>query len=45
MSGQIIHRGDQRIGIIAEQGGKGVEEASEYVEKLRSDKRYKRDVY
>ena len=26
-------------------GGKSVAEANEYVEKLKSDKRYKRDVY
>ena len=31
--------------IIQEQGGKTVEQANEYVEKLKSDKRYKRDVY
>jgi sulfite reductase (NADPH) flavoprotein alpha-component len=31
--------------IIQEQGGKDVETANEYVEKLKSDKRYKRDVY
>jgi sulfite reductase (NADPH) flavoprotein alpha-component len=31
--------------IVREQGGKSVEEANEYVEKLKSDKRYKRDVY
>jgi sulfite reductase (NADPH) flavoprotein alpha-component len=31
--------------IVLEQGGKTVEEASEYVEKLKSEKRYKRDVY
>jgi sulfite reductase (NADPH) flavoprotein alpha-component len=31
--------------IVQEQGGKGVEEANEYVEKLKSEKRYKRDVY
>ena len=31
--------------IVEEQGGKGVQGASEYVEKLKSDKRYKRDVY
>jgi sulfite reductase (NADPH) flavoprotein alpha-component len=31
--------------IIQEQGGKSVEQANEYVEKLKSDKRYKRDVY
>jgi sulfite reductase (NADPH) flavoprotein alpha-component len=31
--------------IIQEQGGKSVEEANAYVEKLKSDKRYKRDVY
>src|SRR6202171_4369976 len=31
--------------IVQEQGGKGVDEANEYVEKLKSDKRYKRDVY
>src|SRR5262249_22056909 len=31
--------------IVQEQGGKTVEQANEYVEKLKSDKRYKRDVY
>jgi len=31
--------------IVLEQGGKTAEQASEYVEKLKSDKRYKRDVY
>jgi sulfite reductase (NADPH) flavoprotein alpha-component len=31
--------------IVQEQGGKSVGEANEYVEKLKSDKRYKRDVY
>lgn len=31
--------------IIQEQGGKSVEEANEYVEKLKNEKRYKRDVY
>jgi sulfite reductase (NADPH) flavoprotein alpha-component len=31
--------------IVREQGGKNVEQANEYVEKLKSDKRYKRDVY
>jgi sulfite reductase (NADPH) flavoprotein alpha-component len=31
--------------IVREQGGKTVEEANEYVEKLKNDKRYKRDVY
>ncbi len=31
--------------IVQERGGKSVEEANEYVEKLKSDKRYKRDVY
>jgi sulfite reductase (NADPH) flavoprotein alpha-component len=31
--------------IIQEQGGKNVEQANQYVEKLKSDKRYKRDVY
>jgi sulfite reductase (NADPH) flavoprotein alpha-component len=31
--------------IIQEQGGKSVDEANAYVEKLKSDKRYKRDVY
>jgi sulfite reductase (NADPH) flavoprotein alpha-component len=31
--------------IVQHQGGKSVEEASEYVEKLKNDKRYKRDVY
>src|SRR6266581_1228015 len=31
--------------IVQEQGGKDAGEANEYVEKLKSDKRYKRDVY
>jgi sulfite reductase (NADPH) flavoprotein alpha-component len=31
--------------IVQEQGGKSVEEANEYVEKLKNEKRYKRDVY
>jgi sulfite reductase (NADPH) flavoprotein alpha-component len=31
--------------IVREQGGKSVEEANEYVEKLKNEKRYKRDVY
>ena len=31
--------------IVQEQGGKNTGEANEYVEKLKSDKRYKRDVY
>jgi sulfite reductase alpha subunit-like flavoprotein len=31
--------------IVRHQGGKSVEEASKYVEKLKNDKRYKRDVY
>jgi sulfite reductase (NADPH) flavoprotein alpha-component len=31
--------------IVQEQGGKNAGEANEYVEKLKSDKRYKRDVY
>jgi sulfite reductase (NADPH) flavoprotein alpha-component len=31
--------------IIQEQGGKGEEQTNEFVEKLKSDKRYKRDVY
>jgi sulfite reductase (NADPH) flavoprotein alpha-component len=31
--------------IVQEKGGKTVEEANEYVEKLKSEKRYKRDVY
>jgi sulfite reductase (NADPH) flavoprotein alpha-component len=31
--------------IVQEQGGKCFEAANEYVEKLKSDKRYKRDVY
>jgi sulfite reductase (NADPH) flavoprotein alpha-component len=31
--------------IIQEQGGKSVDDANAYVEKLKSDKRYKRDVY
>jgi sulfite reductase (NADPH) flavoprotein alpha-component len=31
--------------IIQEKGGKSEEQTNEYVEKLESDKRYKRDVY
>jgi sulfite reductase (NADPH) flavoprotein alpha-component len=31
--------------IVQEYGGKSVGEANEYVEKLKSDKRYRRDVY
>jgi sulfite reductase (NADPH) flavoprotein alpha-component len=31
--------------IVQEQGGRSVEQANEYVEKLKNEKRYKRDVY
>src|SRR5438093_10256307 len=31
--------------IVQAQGGKNVEQANEYVEKLKNEKRYKRDVY
>ena len=31
--------------IVREHGGKSVEEANAYIEKLKTDKRYKRDVY
>jgi sulfite reductase (NADPH) flavoprotein alpha-component len=31
--------------IVQEHGGKSIDEANEYVEKLKRDKRYKRDVY
>jgi sulfite reductase (NADPH) flavoprotein alpha-component len=31
--------------IVRQEGGKNGEQASEYVEKLKADKRYKRDVY
>lgn len=31
--------------IVQEQGDKSVDDANQYVEKLKSDKRYKRDVY
>jgi sulfite reductase (NADPH) flavoprotein alpha-component len=33
------------LGIVAKESGKGVEAAEEYVESLRSNKRYQRDVY
>ena len=31
--------------IVQEKGGKSEEQTNEYVEKLKADKRYKRDVY
>ena len=31
--------------IVQEQGGKSVDDADEFLQKLKSDKRYKRDVY
>ena len=31
--------------IVRHQGGKSADDASEYVENLKRDKRYKRDVY
>jgi len=31
--------------IVREQGGKNADEANEYVEKLKNEKRYKKDVY
>jgi len=31
--------------IVQEQGGNSIEQANEYVEKLKNEKRYKRDVY
>jgi sulfite reductase (NADPH) flavoprotein alpha-component len=31
--------------IVQEQGGKSVDEANAYVEQLKNDKRYRRDVY
>ncbi len=31
--------------IVQEQGGKSIDEANAYIEKLKTDKRYKRDVY
>jgi sulfite reductase (NADPH) flavoprotein alpha-component len=31
--------------IVREEGGKSIDEANEYVEKLKNEKRYKRDVY
>lgn len=31
--------------IVREQGGKSIEEANQYVEKLKNEKRYKKDVY
>jgi sulfite reductase alpha subunit-like flavoprotein len=30
---------------VQEQGGKSVDDANEFLETLKSDKRYKRDVY
>lgn len=33
------------IDLIAKEGGKSVEEATEYVDQLKKDKRYQRDVY
>ena len=32
-------------GIVQQQGGLSVAQANDYVEKLKSDKRYRRDVY
>ncbi|MGI8820204.1 MAG: sulfite reductase subunit alpha [Chthoniobacterales bacterium] len=32
-------------GIIEKEGGKSVEDAAEYMEKMKTEKRYKRDVY
>jgi sulfite reductase (NADPH) flavoprotein alpha-component len=32
-------------GIVQEQSGKSAEEANTYVEQMKADKRYKRDVY
>ena len=31
--------------IVQEQGGKSVDDADEFLQKLKGDKRYKRDVY
>jgi sulfite reductase (NADPH) flavoprotein alpha-component len=31
--------------IVQEHGGKTTDQANEYVEKLKNEKRYKRDVY
>jgi sulfite reductase (NADPH) flavoprotein alpha-component len=31
--------------IVAEQGGRTVEQAAEYVKQMKKDKRYQRDVY
>jgi sulfite reductase (NADPH) flavoprotein alpha-component len=31
--------------IVQEQGGRSLEEANDFVEKLKAEKRYKRDVY
>jgi len=33
------------IDIIAEQGGKSPEDATAYLDQLKKDKRYQRDVY
>ena len=35
----------QLLNIVQKQGGKTPEEAAEYVENLKKQKRYKRDVY
>ena len=51
-----LERGGKTVGVwkdvdatlrktVQEEGGKSVDQANEYVEKLKSDKRYKRDVY
>ena len=31
--------------IVEEQGGRNADDANEYIEKLKTDKRYRRDVY
>jgi hypothetical protein len=42
---KILKRTRANSSLILEQSGKSEEQTNEYVEKLKADKRYKRDVY